>query len=428
MTLRDLVSGRQSRRTALRNLSVLAGAGLTLGGYGVARLMTASADSARQAASVPIDHIVIACQENRSFDTYFGYYPRAGSFGVPQGYTQPDGRGGSVRPHHFLFPFSGNPSHTWQSIHQQWDHAKMDGFYIRGGRTALGYYTGADLSYYFALADHFTLCGRYFCSVLGPTVPNRLALWTGTTGGVTTDTLSEGSLDYPTIVDVLEAHGISWKCYNLGTIPGTSGDQEHFNPLVFFRRWVRDARLKPGEDEYYADLDAGRLPQVSFLITEALFSEHPPADLQAGQHKMSQVINALIASRAWQRAAFFLTYDEGGGFFDHIAPPQLDAYGPGVRVPTLVISPYARRGYLSGHLYEHASILKFIERRFGLPTLASVNHRFDRSTPGANNDAAGGRSTGPAFPPRDGYAAPGDLFETFDFSQNPAYYPPLPAL
>jgi len=429
MTFHTFVSMRHSRRRALRNLGILAGAGLALGsGYGIARQVAASTAGDSSTTALPIDHVLIACQENRSFDTYFGYYPRAGSFGIPAGYTQPDGQGGSVAPHHFFFPVSADPSHTWQSIHRSWNHGRMDGFYTTNGRTALGYYTAADLPYYVALADHFTLCARSFSSVLGPTVPNRLALWTGTSGGVTTDTLRDGSLDYPTIVDLLDAHGISWKCYNLGLGLGRFDDLEHFNPLTLFRRWGQDPRLKPSEDEYYADLQAGTLPQVAFLITESLISEHPPADIHTGERKMSQIINALIASRAWQRSALFLTYDEGGGFFDHMAPPQLDAYGLGMRVPTLVISPYARRGYLSGQLYEHASILKFLERRFGLPTLASVNHRFDHATPGTNNDAAGGRATGPAFPPRDGSAAPDDFFSAFDFSQNPAYYPPLPAL
>ena len=430
MSLRDEVSGRQSRRRALRNLSLLAGTGLALGaGYQVAQHVAASTvGNGSGTRPVPIDHILIACQENRTFDTYFGYYSRAGSFGVPPGYTQPDGDGGSKTPHHFLFPLSGDPSHSWQSIHAEWDRGKMDGFYTTDGNTALGYYDGSDLAYYFALADKFTLCGHYFGSVLGPTVPNRLALWSATSGGVTTDSLNTGSLDYPTIVDLLDAHHISWKCYNLGLAIGTFGDLEHFNPLIFFKRWQNDKRLKFKEDDYYADLKAGRLPQVSFLITESLISEHPPADIHKGQEKMAEVINALIASSSWQRSALFLTYDEGGGFFDHVAPPRLDAYGLGFRVPTLVVSPYARRGYISGHLYEHASILKFIERRFGLPTLASVNHQFDHATPGANNDAANGHPTGPAFPPRDGHARLGDFFEAFDFSQNPNYYPPLPSL
>ncbi len=304
----------------------------------------------------------------------------------------------------------------------------MDGFATTNGKTALGYYDGSDLRYYYALADHFTLCGHYFAPVLGPTIPNRLALWAATSGGATTDTQALGVLDYPTIVDLLEARHVSWKCYNLGLGNGTFGDLEHFNALAFFKRWEKDARLIADEDDYYADLKAGTLPQVSFLITSSLISEHPPADIQMGQHKMADVINALISSSAWQRSAFFLTYDEGGGFFDHVAPLQLDAYGLGMRVPTLVISPYARRGYLSGQLYEHASLLKFIERHFGLPSLASVNHQFDHTTPGLNNDAADGNPTGPAFPPRDGHPLLGDFYEAFDFTQNPNYYPDLPDL
>lgn len=428
MNVRNHIYGRQSRRQVLRNLSIVAGAGLALGaGYQVVERV-AAAGASPHASSVPIDHIVIACQENRTFDTYFGYYPRVGTFGVPAGYSQPDGDGGRVTPHHFLLPISGDPSHTWQSIHSEWDAGKMDGFYTANGKTALGYYDGSNLPYYYALADHFTLCGHYFASVLGPTVPNRLPIWAATSGGVTMDSLKLGTLDYPTIVDLLEARQISWKCYNLGLGNGTFDDLEHFNALAFFKRWVKDPRLDADEDDYYADLKAGRLPQVSFLITESLISEHPPADIHTGQDKMAEIINALIASSAWKRSAFFLTYDEGGGFFDHVAPPQLDAYGLGHRVPTLVISPYARRGYLSGQLYEHSSILKFIERRFGLPSLASVNHQFDHFTPGSNNDAANGHPTGPAFPPRDGNPRLGDFYEAFDFSQNPDYYPALPAL
>jgi phospholipase C len=428
MSFRDRVYGRQTRRQILRNLSMLAGAGLAVGvGYQVVESVAAASAGSRT-SSVPIDHILIACQENRTFDTYFGYYTRAGAFGVPAGYTQPDGKGGRIAPHHFFLPISGDPSHTWQSIHSEWNAGKMDGFYTTNKKTALGYYDGSNLPYYYALADHFTLCGHYFASVLGPTIPNRLALWAGTSGGATTDTQSLGVLEYPAIVDLLDAHHISWKCYNLGLGNGTFDDLEHFNALAFFKRWEKDARLTFDEEDYYTDLKTGKLPQVAFLITESLISEHPPADIHTGQDKMAEIINALIASSAWQRSALFFTYDEGGGFFDHVVPPQLDAYGLGLRVPTLVISPYARRGYLSGQLYEHASLLKFIERRFSLPSLASLNHQFDHSTPGTNNDAAHGAAIGPAFPPRDGNPRLGDFYEAFDFTQKPDYYPKLPSL
>jgi phospholipase C len=422
MNLRHWFNTRQSRRRALRNLGILAGAGLSIDA-GI-RAVSGAAASMLDSTANPINHILIACQENRSFDHYFGYYPRAGKYGVPSNYSQPDGNGGTATPQHNFFPITGDNSHIWQDIHREWDRGKMDGFYTTDGSNALGYYDGSDLPYYYSLADSFTLCGNYFCSLLGPSNPNRLSLMSGTTGGNTTNNGNRGSFDWPTIVDLLDQHHISWKCYNLGLGLGTS--PEDFNILVYFKKWQNDARLTFSEDDYRHDLANGTLPQVSFLITEALISEHPPADIQMGQDKMSEVINALIASSSWKSSAMFFTYDEGGGFFDHVAPPQVDAYGLGFRVPTLVVSPYARRGYISGQLYEHSSILKFIERRFGLPTLASVNHQFDTSTPGSNNDAANGKPTGPAAPPRDGLAQLGDFYEAFDFSQNPDYYPSLP--
>jgi phospholipase C len=423
MDLRQWFSKRLSRRRAIRNLGILAGAGLSIdaGIFAASRV----AAETQIGNSNPIDHILIASQENHSFDNYFGYYPRAGAFGVPSNYSQPDGNGGTVTPQHAFLPIGADPSHTWQSIHSEWNKGAMDGFYTTDGSAALNYYDGSDLSYYYSLADAFTLCGYYFSSVPGPTVPNRLVMVSGTAGGNTTDTLSPGSVDWPAIVDVLDAHHVSWKCYNLGLGLGSTGSLELFNGLTFFKKWQNDQRLRFTEDDYTADLQAGTLPQVSFLITEELISEHPPTDIQMGQQKMAHVINALMSSSSWKSSALFLTYDEGGGFFDHVAPPQVDAYGLGMRVPALVVSPYARRGYVSGQIYEHSSILKFIERRFELPSLASINHQFDTGTPGTNNDAANGKPTGPAEPPRDGLKEIGDFYEAFDFAQNPDYHPSL---
>ncbi len=418
---------RQSRRSVLRQICTLVGASLTLD----ACTSTSNNPVVRSTKGDlrSIKHILVACQENRSFDSYFGYYPRAGSFGVPSNYTQPDGRGGRIKPQHAPGPFSANPSHSWQPIHREWDNGAMDGFYTTNGRGALEYYDGSNLKYYYALADSFTLCGNYFSYQLGPTFPNRIGLWTGTSGGNTTNNIQGGSLDWPTIVDLLDQHGLSWKCYNLGLGRGTDINVlEGFNALAFFKKWQHDPRLQYKEKDYYDDLRSGKLPQVAFFITDELISEHPPFDMRAGQREMAQVINALIASRLWTSSVLFLVYDEGGGFFDHVAPPQMDAYGMGLRVPALVISPYAKRGYVSGHLYEHNSILKFIERRFGLPSLASVNHQFDVGTPGQNNDAANGKTIGPPAPPRDNLPQVGDFLEAFDFSQQPGYYPSLPAV
>lgn len=411
---------RLSRRAALKKLSVVAGVGAATATAGLATL------SSVFASHNPIKHILVLVQENRSFDSYFGSYERAGRFGTPLGYTVPSGTGGRVAPHHQTRRTLKDTSHTWQSIHNEFDHGHMDGFFIVDGANSMGFFNRSDLPYYYALADHFTLCGNYFCYQLGPSTPQRLALVAGTSGGIT-QTLNPVQppflLTWPTIADLLDRYRVSWKCYNLGTGTGTF---EGFNGLFLFSKWRHDRRLFYRESDYQHDLSNGTLPQVSFMISEALISEHPPFGVKTGEAAVSKVINALIASQLWTRSAFILSYDEGGGFFDHVAPRQVDAYGPGFRVPTLVISPWAKRGLISGTRYEHSSILKFIETTFGLPTLASINHQFDRRTPGTHNDVANGAAFGPPAPPRDGSSHFGNLYEVFDFTQNPQYYPPLP--
>jgi phospholipase C len=428
MSLTQRFLGRQTRRTLLKHLGGLAaGAGISAGLGGTALYLSGRAEAMKLEPN-PIKHILLLCQENHSFDTYFGFYDRAGRFGVPPNYTQPGGNGRpAVKPYHLTSYTNQDLPHNWEAIHAEWDQGKMDGFVTTDGPESLGYYVRADLPYYYALADAFTLCGNYFCYQLGPTVPNRLALWSGTSGGITNNKVALGSLDWPTIADLLDRHGISWQSYNLATHHAEQlGSPNGFNGLAYFKKWINDPRLYGNEDDYYRALTRGSLPQVSFLITSSEISEHPPKNVRLGEKKVAAVLNALIGSQYWSSSAFILTYDEAGGYFDHIAPPQVDAYGMGLRVPTLVISPWVRRGHVSGQLYEHSSVLKFIERTFGLPTLASINHRFDRETPTTNNEAAAGQPYGPPAPPRDGLEQTGDLYEVFDFSQDPHYYPPLP--
>ncbi len=417
----------QSRRSVLQYLAALAVSSTALSACGTKSSPSVLSSPSGVGSSDSIQHVLIACQENRTFDAYFGFYPKAGTFGLPANISFLDGKGKAVNPHHFTQHDTRDIAHDWNTIHREYNQGKMDGFLLADGPDTLGYYNGADIPYYYALADAFTLCGNYFSYQLGPTLPNRIALWAGTTGGITRNhRVPTGSLDWPIIADLLEDHHISWKCYNLGTGLGSVPEVEFFNAMPFFKRWHKDPRLHFKEKDYYNDLKAGTLPQVTFLISDAFTSEHPPLSIREGEIKMAQVIGELIKSSSWKSSALFLTYDEGGGYFDHVPPPQLDAYGLGMRVPALVISPWAKRGYISGQLYEHNSLLKFIERRFGLPTLSSVNHLFDISTPGLNNDAAQGKVLGPPAPPRDGLAQLGDFYEAFDFSQDPNYYPKLP--
>ena len=184
-----------------------------------------------------------------------------------------------------------------------------------------------------------------------------------------------------------------------------------------FWKWAHDPRTRGKKQDYFADVANGELPQVSFVIPSYLkgHDEHPPAKVSVGMKIQRRLITALRESSAWNTSAFVLTYDEAGGYFDHVSPPQIDAYGLGIRVPTWVVSPYAKRANLEPRLYDHTSTLRFIERVFDLPTLASVNHLFDTETPGGpNNEAADGKHR-PTRSARDGYSVSAISRSAFDF-------------
>ena len=411
--------GRHGRTAPPSRRTLLKGAGLA----GAAALGGPLLRSTRAAAATagnnqfPIQHVVVACQENRSFDHYYGFAPFAGSFGPPPGYAQPDGNGGMVDPYHFTSLSTPDIGHSWGAMHAEYDRAAMDGFFTTNGINCLGYYTAQDLPFYYSLFASSTLCGNYFCPVMGPTYPNRFYLVSGTSGGITTNGIwGYGVFDYPIILDLLDAAGVTWMVYNTAWDPVPPGDSD--NVFVFWKRWANDVRTQGTLANYKNDLKHGRLPQVSFVIPSFLRGEdeHPPADVQVGMGIQQELVTELQNSSAWDSSAYIITYDESGGYFDHVAPPQLDSYGLGFRVPTWVISPFAKPGHIESTLYEHTSILKFIEAIFGLPTLASVNHLFDASTPGGpNNDASNGTEAGPPAPPRDGRSDIGSLLECFNF-------------
>ena len=418
------LSSRVGRRGFLKGVGALGAAGLAgvsapaLAGTQAAASRTSAARRARATAqATPIQHVIIDCQENRSFDHYYGFAPFAGGSGVPPGYAQPDGNGGEVRPFEFTSLSTPDIGHSWSAVHSEWNTGKMDGFYTTDGISCMGYYTAAALPYYYSLFDNFTLCANYFCSVLGPTWPNRFYLAAGTSGGITTNGVwGYGVFDYPIILDLLDAAGVTWKVYNVSWDSVPFGNTD--NVFVFWKRWANDQRTRGSRGAYLNDLRLGRLPQVSFIVPSFArgWDEHPPADVSVGMGIQQQLITALQESSAWESAAYILTYDEHGGYFDHAAPPTFDAYGAGIRVPAWVISPHAKKSHLETTVYEHTSTLKFIEAVFGLPTLASINHRFDESTPGGpNNEASAGCPTGPPAPPRDSLPDIGNLMECFTF-------------
>jgi phospholipase C len=404
-----------TRRTFLKGA---AATGMAVAGGG---LWTTAIQPRRvRAASTPIEHIVVAMQENRSFDHYYGYAPlvQNAGFGVPAGFSQPDGSGGFVEPYHFTDLGTPDIPHSWGSVHGQWDGGAMDGFMTHSGIWSMGYYTADELPFYYSLFENSTLCANFFCSLLGPTWPNRFYLMAGTSGGITTNNQwGYGIFDYPMILDLLDAAGVTWKIYNLGfdTVPFGNTD----NVAVFWKNFAHDDRTLGSKGSYLNDVRKGRLPQVSFMIPSYArgWDEHPPASVAVGMGIQEECVTALRESPIWDSSAYVITYDEHGGYFEHVPPPQLDAFGLGIRVPCWVISPYAKPGHIEGSLYEFASILKFIENNWGLPRLADVNHTFDTATPvgGDYQAAAPGALVGPPAPPRDGREEIGDLSECFDF-------------
>ncbi len=412
-------SERLTRRTFLRRAGV--GAVAVLGGSLYATAPAAARARRVRNADTPLRHVIISCEENRSFDHYFGYAPpvQAAGFGPPAGYSQPDVAGNPHYPFEFTALSTPDPPHSWNAVHEQWDGGAMDGFYkssaarIGNGDAAIGYYAAAELPFYYSLFADSALVANYFCSLLGPTWPNRFYLAAATSGGITTNGIwGYGIFDYPIILDLLEDAGVTWKVYNLGWDSVPFGNTD--NVFVFWKRYAHDVRTLGSKGSFLNDVRLGRLPPVSWLIPSFArgWDEHPPADVSVGMGIQQELITALRESSLWNSSAFLLTYDEHGGYFDHVPPPQVDGFGLGIRVPMWVISPYARKGPITTRLpSEHTSTVKLLESLHGLPTLASRNNLFDTGTPTGSNYQTGGA---PA-PPRDGRDDIGDLIDCFDF-------------
>jgi phospholipase C len=425
MSENDVFVDALTRRSLLKRASA---AGVAVLGGTLWRTAPAAARARRVAkVDTPIEHLVIACQENRSFDHYFGYAPQvqAKGYGPPAGYSQPDSGGGDHFPFEFTSLTTQDPPHGWNAVHQQYDGGAMDGFWqaaqddIGDGDAAIGYYTGSELPFYYGLLDNPVLpaglCANYFCSLLGPTWPNRFYFAAGTSGGITTNGIwGYGIFDYPMILDLLDAAGVTWGVYNMNWDSVPFGNTD--NVFVFWKNYAHDRRTLGSKGSFLNDARKGRLPQVSWLVSSFAHQrdEHPPADVSVGMALQEELITAVRDSPLWPTSAYLLTYDEHGGFFDHVEPSQVDAYGLGVRVPLWIVSPYAKTGPVkSTRSAEHTSTLKLIEAMHGLVPLSTQNASFDASTPtdGGNNYQANGA---PA-PPRDGREEISDLLDLFQF-------------
>ena len=386
-----------------------------------------------------MQHVVILMQENRSFDHYFGTLRGVRGFGDPRAITLPGGQSvflqpkkggqGGVGPFHLdssatraqhLFSLD----HSWKGAHGVWKH--HDAWIATKGPLSMGYFTRADIPFYHALADAFTICDGYHCSIFGPTNPNRLFLFSGTSGlavGDESKTVIDNppeelnfSADpakdskafkgfaWPTYAERLQAAGISWRVYQ-------EYDNYGDNGLAYFNNfrgigpeselYQRGRAWAPGSDasnfkvseaqhlvaQFAADVAADSLPQVSWIVAPYTHCEHPDASPARGEHFTARLIAALAANPAvWAKTAFILNYDENDGYFDHV-PPIIPAAGSaqgkstvaltgeiyhgepvglGPRVPMIVVSPWTKGGFVNSQVFDHTSVIRLLETRFGV--------------------------------------------------------------
>lgn len=412
-----------------------------------------------------VEHVVILMQENRAFDHYFGTLPGVRGFSdritipLPEGrhVWQQQGAERLVLPYH-LDSKRGNAQrvdgtpHSWVDEQSAWDHGRMNAWPTYKTPTSMGYYRRPELPFQFALAETFTLCDAYHCSIHAGTNTNRLFHWTGTNGPsaanvavVVNEWDSPGPVgvgyDWKTYPERLEESGVSWKVYQF--LPDNFTD----NPLAGFRQY-RAASVKVGNpaqppkdftafvpyrDElndsaplykgngntlpaadgndleamlagFRADVQQGKLPQVSWIIAPAAYSEHPgPSSPVQGGWFTQEILNALTDNpEVWSKTVLLVNYDENDGFFDHMPspsapslrkdgsfagkstvpfdteifqhvappgsqeqpPPDGRIYGPGPRVPMLILSPWSRGGWVNSQVFDHTSVLQFLEKRF----------------------------------------------------------------
>ena len=335
-----------------------------------------------------LDHIVVLMMENHSFDDHLGMLGRGdgltlGRGGVPVNYN-PDPEGGVVTSFHMpttCAPEDSGVSQSWDASHISWAGGTNQGFVKACGPDAMGYWTGEDLPYYYALARQFPIGDRYFASVMAQTYPNRRFLIAATAlGNVSTDASGISVTEPPngTIFDTLDAHGISWKDY-YPDVPTA----DLFLPVA-----TRNAGK--GKivhiSQFFTDAASGTLPSFSLVDPYTNYSEEDN-DISVGEAYAASVINAVMAGPAWERTALIWIYDEHGGWYDHVPPApavrpdgvppaihvppdQPGAYDhTGFRVPCAVVSAWSRPDYVSHHVYDHTSVLKLVETKWNLPAL-----------------------------------------------------------
>jgi phospholipase C len=339
-----------------------------------------------------IEHIVVLIMENHSFDNLLGMVPhRIPARKDVDGLAARNGRllnfnrdasGQRVFAAHAGTPCqSAQPTSSWNTSHECYGQGGNDGFVRASGPVAMRFWDNRDLPFTYSLVEHFPFGERFFASMLGPTYPNRRFFFTGTASGIThTDGVtSKVPAANGTIFDRLDEHEIDWMIYyqnvpswvivpGVTTPPGRAARQHRFS-------------------QFFTDVAAGKLPQFAFLDPQYITtSEENTQDIQVGEEFVAAVVHALMRAPTWKNTALFLTYDEHGGYYDHVPPPRAikpDSIAPilepgdvparydryGFRTPSIVVSPWAKAGYTSRVVQDLTSITAFVERKWNLPAM-----------------------------------------------------------
>jgi len=383
----------------------------------VTTLAAASACRAPQTPSPPppaavsalrsrIQHIVFIIKENRTFDHYFGTFP--GADGVTSG---PISTGDRVPLRHAQDRMPHDIGHEWNDAHTAMHGGRMDRFDLVASAItenqilSMTQFLDADIPSYWSYAEHFALGDHMFSSLAGASFPNHLYTIAAQAGGAITNADSprwgcdadeaadvevmdaHGNkarrypcFDFPTVADSLERAGISWRYY--APVEGQAG---YIWSALDAIRHVRQTALWNQRvlpfGTFVADAQSGALPAVSWLVPDFADSEHPTVGRFAGTSQSVSVcvgenwtveqVNAIMQGPDWPTTAIVITWDDFGGFYDHVPPPAADQFGYGPRVPLIVISPYAKEGFVSHTVYEFASVLRLIETRFNLAPLTT---------------------------------------------------------
>jgi phospholipase C len=375
-----------------------------------------------------IQHFVFIMQENRSFDSYFGTYP--GADGIPSGISFEDPYDvTTVASYHDTNDINRGGPHGWDNAQADIDNGKMDGFLKEAykginadgtpakpgslpgfnPKDVLGWHDYREIPNYWNYAQLYVLQDRMFESVASYSLPAHLYMLAAQSGGYTGyKQLKPSTYNFPEITELLTGGQIDWKYYVTsgrypdtedGHVVGSESQQEQnpdkytlWNPLPAFPKVQNDPAQRnrlQDTSQFYTDAKDGKLPQVSWIIPSGAVSEHPPAGIKEGMAYVTGLVNAVMQGPDWNSTAIFISWDDWGGFYDHVPPPQIDEYGLGIRVPGLVISPYARQNYIDHNTYSFESWLKIAEERF------DVNPMTARDTNAL------------------------DMIDAFDFSQQP---------